>query len=492
MARRIAPEDLTWLLMDRPNNRMHVHSLIGYDRVPDLQEFSDVVMERMVRKYRRLSQIPVQIDGDWYWEDDVNFSISTHVRRVILEDMSPEGLRAYVSGQFSEPLEFTRPLWEMQLVTGPEGTDGYTFSRFHHGLGDGIRLVQMLVGVCDPVEGATPRAVGRGRGGEHLHPLERVMHVIEESVSDTLEFVGVTAQSAVGAGRRLIATTNPLGLAHHVSEALDLVRSPVRLVDAVTGLAPLDNEVSNSWRELTRMLLSDGHKAVAWSGQAGVAKSVAWLEGFPLDGVRDAAQAYDCTLNDILMAAVSLALTDYLAERGVTQVEQLSWLMPVSLMPFDGKLPSKLGNKFALVMFAMPIGMRDPVALIKETHERTTRLKHSVEPIAAFGFQRIVAESPTPIARRITDYFAGKTVGQLSNVPGPRVTMKLAGMPLRSILGWVPTSSDQPLGICLFSYDGTINLGVATDARMIPDPLHLTELIEGHLDNLVTTRPTSS
>lgn len=491
MARRIAPEDLTWLLMDRPNNRMHVHSLIGYDQVPDLAELQDVIMERMVRKYRRLSQIPIQIDGDWYWEDDVNFSIGTHVRRVVLEDMSEEALRQYVSGQFSEALEFTHPLWEMQLLTGPDGDQGYTFSRFHHGLGDGIRLVQMLIGICDPVEGATPRAVGRGRG-EHLHPLERVMHILEESVSDTLEFVGVTAQGAMGAGRKLIATANPMGLAHHVGEAIDLVRSPVRLVDAVTGLAPLDNEVSNSWRELTRMLLSDGHKAVAWSGQAGVDKSVAWIEGFSLDSVRDAAHAYGCTLNDILMAAVSLALTDYLEERGVTHVQQLSWLMPVSLVPFDGELPSKLGNKFALVMYAMPIGIHEPVALIKETHSRTTRLKHSVEPIAAFGFQRLIAESPTPIARRITDYFAGKTVGQLSNVPGPRVTMKLAGKPLRSILGWVPTSGDQPLGICLFSYDGTINLGVATDARMIPDPLHLTELIEAHLTRLATTPPASS
>jgi len=140
----------------------------------------------------------------------------------------------------------------------------------------------------------------------------------------------------------------------------------------------------------------------------------------------------------------------------------------------------------------MPIGKHDPAEVIRETHERSMRLKHSVEPLAAFGFQRIIAESPLPIARRITDYFAGKTVGQLSNVPGPRVTMSLAGKPLRSILGWVPTSGDQPLGICLFSYAGTVNLGVATDARMIPDPTHLTELIERQLDRLAAVSPASS
>jgi diacylglycerol O-acyltransferase len=91
------------------------------------------------------------------------------------------------------------------------------------------------------------------------------------------------------------------------------------------------------------------------------------------------------------------------------------------------------------------------------------------------------------VASRLTDYFAGKTIGQLSNVPGPRVGMTLAGARVRSILGWVPTSGDQPLGICLFSYDGTVSVGVATDTRMIPDPLHLAELVERHLTALAQT-----
>ena len=60
----------------------------------------------------------------------------------------------------------------------------------------------------------------------------------------------------------------------------------------------------------------------------------------------------------------------------------------------------------------------------------------------------------------------------------------MAGAPVRSVLGWVPTSGDQPLGVCLFSYDGTVSVGVSTDARMIPDPVHLVELIEQHLGEL--------
>jgi hypothetical protein len=104
--------------------------------------------------------------------------------------------------------------------------------------------------------------------------------------------------------------------------------------------------------------------------------------------------------------------------------------------------------------------------------------------MVAFGFQRAIAESPSVVARQVTKFFTGKTIGQLTNVPGPRVAMTLAGVPVRSILGWVPTSGDQPIGVSLFSYDGTLSVGVATDARMIPDPMHVVDLVERHLTEL--------
>jgi diacylglycerol O-acyltransferase / wax synthase len=486
MGTRIAPEDLTWLLMDEPHNLMHVNGLIGFDELPDIEIVTDLVMERMVRKYRVLSQVAVQRNGVWMWEDDHDFDIGRHIRRVELDDLGSEAVGGYVSAQFSVPFDRSRPLWEIQILAGPDGdrAGGYVYSRFHHGLGDGIRLVQMLLGLCDPADGAIPEPVGRNATGEHHHPLERVLHVVEQTVSDTIDYVGHAGQQVASAGRTLMSTTNPLGLSHHLGDAFDLVRHPDRLVDALTGIASVDNASSNSWREIGRMLLSDGHDAEAWSGHAGVDKSVAWIEGFPLDGLRQAARARGATLNDVLLAAVSLALTEYLAERGVSEVTDLSWMMPVSLQPIDAALPDRLGNHFVVVMLSMPLGIVEPGDLIDEIHRRTTRLKHSVEPLVAFGVQRVVAESPSAIARRVTEFFTGKTVGQLTNVPGPRVAMTMAGTPVRSIFGWVPTSGDQPLGVCLFTYDGRLSVGVATDARMIPDPTHFAELVQRHLAEL--------
>jgi len=491
MGTQIAPEDLTWLLMDEPRNLMQVNGVIGFDVLPDMAALTDVVMERMVRRYRVLSQVPVQRDGTWWWEDDVDFAIDRHVRRVVLDDDGPEAVRAHVSGQMSVPFDRSRPLWELQILTGPDGSDsrGYVFNRFHHGLGDGIRLVQMLLSLCDSAEEAIPVAVGRNTAAEHHHPLEQVLHVVGHAITDTLDYVGHAGAGMASAGRTLVSTTNPLALSRQLGDAVGLVRHPAALVDALTGFASVDNELANTWRELGRMLLSDGHDAEAWSGHADVDKLAAWVEGIPLEGLRAAARAHGATLNDVLLAGISLALTDYLSERRVTEVTDLSWMMPVSLQPIDASLPNRLGNHFVVVMLSMPLGIGEPGALIDEIHRRTTRLKHSAEPLVAFGVQRVIAESPAAVARRVTEFFTHKTVGQLTNVPGPRAAMTMAGAPVRSIFGWVPTSGDQPLGISLFTYDGTVSVGVATDARMIPDPTHLAELVQRRLAGLSEERP---
>lgn len=477
MGTPIAPSDLTWLLMDRPNNLMHVHGLMVFDELPDWETAKASVMDRVVTKYRVLSQIPIQRDGHWHWEDDVDFSLDRHVTRVILPDNDPETLRQHVSRQFSRPFDRSVPLWEMQIISGSDEPGGVMLSRWHHGLGDGIRLVQLVIGMCDPIDGAIPKKVGKD---SHHNIFERVLHFTEHSVKDTIDFVS-HAGDAVGKAGKVIATLNPLDLPHHLESVVDLAKHPLKVIDALTSFSSDDNETSNSWREVSRLLLHEKADAGAWEGHPGIDKSVAWAEAVSLAQIRAVAETFGGTVNDVLMAAVSLALTEYLHERGVEQIHDLAWMMPVSLQPIDGKLPDKLGNHFAVVLYEMPLGITDPAALLEEIHHRSMRLKNSVEPALAFGMQRVIAESPHALARKITDHFSGKTIGQLSNVPGPRTELSFCGAPVRSILGWVPTSGDQPIGVCLFSYNGQVNVGVAVDATLIPDPVRITDLVTAHI-----------
>jgi WS/DGAT/MGAT family acyltransferase len=482
MGTPIAPADLTWLLMDRPNNLMHVHGLMTFDRPPGLEELEQAIFDRLVLKYRVLSQRPVCHHGHWEWEDDPGFDIGRHVRRVVLDDFDPQALRDFLSPQLSVPFDREHPLWEAQLITGrDDGDGGALFTRFHHGLGDGIRLVQVLLGMCDSSEGATPVVVGR----ESPDLLQTTAHVTEQSLKDAVDVVAHAPHAAVQAGRALTGTLNPLRLPHQLETAVGFVRNPVKLTDALTSFTDDDNELSNSWREISRMLLTAPAEAGAWTGHPGGVKAVDWIEGVSLAQVRQAAETLGGTINDVLVAAVSLALTHYLRERGVSQVHDLGWLMPVSLQPMDASLPPTLGNHFSVVLFSMPLGVDDPAELVSEVHHRTTRIKRSAEPALAFGVQRVIADSPRAVADRLTDFFSSKTIGQLTNVPGPRVQLSLAGAPVRSVLGWVPTQGDQPLGICLFSYRGTVSAGISVDTRMIPDPGRITTLVQEHLERLV-------
>ena len=485
MSTPIASSDLTWLLMDRPNNLMHVHGLLILDELPDWDKLMSAVFDRIVTKYRVLSQIPVQRDGDWFWEDDVDFTMNRHLTRVVLDEFTDETLREYVSSQFSIAFDRNRPLWEMQLISGPtdDGT-GAVLTRFHHGLGDGIRLVQLLLGTCDPSTGAAPGTVGLP-GAASRGRLGTVLHVADHSVRDTIDYVQRAGAVAVEAGRNLRASINPLDLQHRFETALDLVTHPVRFIDAITSISSEGNAWANSWREIGRLVLSERADAGAWSGHPSGTKGVAWVAGLSLPAVKKAAKTYKATVNDVLLAAVSLALTQYLREQEVEEVHDLAWLMPVSLRPFDGKLPSSLGNHFAVVLLSMPLGIDDIGELVAEVHLRTSRLKHSAEPAVAFGMQQVIAEVPGSVARALTDFFSDKTIGQLTNVPGPASQLTLVGAPVRTVLGWVPTSGDQPLGVCLFTYDGTVSVGVSADLRMIRDPQRITELVQAHVESII-------
>ena len=149
--------------------------------------------------------------------------------------------------------------------------------------------------------------------------------------------------------------------------------------------------------------------------------------------------------------------------------DEVMWMIPVSIKPFDAELPKDLGNFFALVAFRMPLGIDDVRARLAEIHERMERIKFSDEALLTFGVQRGISQAPAAVATGLTNFFANKAVGVLTNVPGPRQPMTFAGAEVDGVLGWAPCSGDQPMTICIFSYNGRVAVGFGTDALLVPD-----------------------
>jgi hypothetical protein len=70
----------------------------------------------------------------------------------------------------------------------------------------------------------------------------------------------------------------------------------------------------------------------------------------------------------------------------------------------------------------------------------------------------------------VVKIFAAKTTAVMTNVPGPREELYLAGRAVREIFFWVPQSGRVGLGISIFSYAGHVRLGLASDTGLVPDP----------------------
>jgi diacylglycerol O-acyltransferase len=475
----IAPADLTWLNMDRPENLMVVNGLMWFSEEPDWDAVRSVVRERLVDRYPVLHRRPLLEGRRWVWVDDPDFDLDRHLRRVTLPAPGDRAvLTDHISARASEPMDRSHPLWEMDLISGyrdDEGQQGAAVvARFHHALADGIRIVQLVLGLCDDASGVTPPVVGRSSGPGS--PVAAVLGAGRRLAGEVISFTGEVVTSAPSAVVRMATGAGELG--HEViREGVGLVARPTRITDAITGLADEDNLALNTARSAARLTLWGHDSRVIADRPPGVAKRISWIEGLDLDQIKAIGRAHGATVNDVLLGAASLGMTRYLAEKGRTGFGEASFLVPVSLKPVDASLPAELGNHFAMVMFPMPLDLTDLDRLLPEVHSRMTRIKNSAEAMLIFGAQRAVAATPSPLSERITAFVADKTVGVLTNVPGPTAPIALAGTQVAGVLGWVPTASDQSLGLCILSYAGEVNIGVSADAGIMPDPERLAALI---------------
>lgn len=210
-------------------------------------------------------------------------------------------------------------------------------------------------------------------------------------------------------------------------------------------------------------------------------KRVAWSRPIALDHVKSIARAASATVNDVLVAAVTGALREHLRAHGKS-VREVRAMVPVNLR--DPQAPLALGNRFGLVVLGLPVGIAEPAARVREVTRRMDRLKASPEAVVAHGLLRAMGWAPQRIEDLGVAFFGKKASLVLTNVPGPRTVLHLAGVPIRRVIFWVPQSARMGLGISIFSYAGEITVGVLADASVLEEPADLVDGIERELDRL--------
>jgi hypothetical protein len=167
-------------------------------------------------------------------------------------------------------------------------------------------------------------------------------------------------------------------------------------------------------------------------------------------------------------------------------VHDIRAIVPFNLRPLDKPLPAELGNKFGLVYLSLPVTAADRHDRLREMSRRMTAIKHSAEGLVAYGILELIGLAPAAVENLAIDIFASKGTGVMTNVPGPRRTVTLAGVPLRGTIGWVPTSGELGLGVAIFSYAGDVTIGLCVDRGLVPDVRQLLDDIAAELEEILS------
>lgn len=428
----LAPVDQAWLRMEDPTNLMMVTGILIFDQPLDFDRLRATFEHRLLR-FRRFRQRVVTVGNTARWEDDPNFTLSAHLRRIALPAPHDQAtLQDLVSDMMSTPIDFTKSPWQYHLIENYNG-GCVLLGRLHHCIADGIALIRVLLAMTDESPDAP-------------WPSATDSHEPEHRARSPLATVNATVRSA----EKLLA------------DGFDLLGEPGKLAEvARTG--------AGSATALSRLVLMSPDPHTAFKGPLGVAKRAAWSQPVPLDAVKAIGRAVGGTVNDVLLAAVTGALRRYLQGRG-QNVDGLDIraAVPVNLRPPDE--PLTLGNRFGLVFLSLPIGVDDPLDRLFDLKERMEAIKHSPEAIVAFGILMGLGVAPSALQDMGVSIFGSKATAVMTNVPGPREILYMAGAPINQIMFWVPQSGRLGLGVSILSYAGNVTLGIATDSGLAPDP----------------------
>ena len=429
--------DAAWLGMEDPTNLMMVTGVLALEGKADIKRLRTLLDKRLApfgRFHQRVVR-PRTRGNLPHWQDDARFDIDNHVSHIALP--APGGdkaLSTFVSEQMSTPLDFTKPLWQIHLIDGYEG-GSVVLARIHHSIADGIALVRVMLSLTDP----SPTAQRRKRPTRN------------ENHAGALDWLTTAVSRGVKTGQ-------------------DLFDNPSRIGD----LARLG--AAGAYR-LGRLVVLPADPPTVFKGDLGRRKRAAWSRPVPLDDFKAIGKAYGATVNDVLVATTTGALRRYLEKRGEkTEGVAIRASVPVNLRPLEQA--HRLGNSFGLVFLTLPIGTVDPVDRLRAIKKEMDDLKRSPEALVAFGVLNVMGFAPVEVERLGLRFFGSKATAVLTNVPGPREPLYLAGRKVDKVMFWVPQSGHLGLGISILSYAGGVMLGVATDEGLVPDPERIVEGFE--------------
>ncbi|MBJ7348855.1 MAG: wax ester/triacylglycerol synthase family O-acyltransferase, partial [Thermoleophilaceae bacterium] len=391
----------------------------------------------LVPRYRQKLQFLPARFGRPIWVDDADFDITNHVLKPNLKaPVSRQQVDELFGEIMGKHLDRALPLWTINVVDGlPKGQWAVLWT-VHHAMVDGVAATDLLSLLLDfqrdPAAAemeewtprpapAQPRAMAQALGApagptKPLRDLRRVLAKPRKAAS-----VGVTALRGL----------RPLG------------RSVVK-----GNNSPLNGPIGPRRRWATAEI--------------------------DLATIKQVRKATGCTVNDVVLAAVTNGLRELLLSRGESlDAYDTRTMVPVSVRTEDQS--GDFANHVSAVFVDLPVAVDDPDERLRLLCEQMTALKENdgatagevlaevadyIQPaLFALGervFWRVAA--PERLMNTVT-----------TNVPGPQFPLYCMGREMLSLYPYVMLAKNIRVATAIFSYNDRVFFGVTGDYDTVTD-----------------------
>jgi WS/DGAT/MGAT family acyltransferase len=473
--------DAQFLAIETPRTYGHVGGLAVYD--PSTAPGGEITHGDICRLVserlhllppftRKLVEVPLGLDHP-YWIEDADFDIDFHIRdSAVAPPGTDQQLAHTIERIFARPLDRTRPLWELYLIHGLEGGRVALLTKIHHSVVDGVSGNEILGTLLDmSPEGRTieppetPRngerrpsqleMLARGLTGLPRQPL-RMLRSIPTVVPNLTDFPGVGSIPGAPTATKAIATAWGL---------LPGTRNP-GVLEATTARPP----------------------RTPFNGRISAHRSFAF-GSLSLEAVKQLKNELGITVNDVVVALCATAVRDWLLERDALPEDPLVAMVPMSVRSEEEK--GTYGNRVSMMIVPIPTNVDDPRERLLTAHGTLKSAKERHRALPANLLTDATSFIPPAVharASRLTMELGGRLAPPLnlviSNVPGPREPLYLAGAQLQAHFPVSVVTDGVGLNMTVMSYRDHVDFGLVGDRNLMGDAWPLMEGLERSLDEL--------
>ncbi|MGW3959790.1 wax ester/triacylglycerol synthase family O-acyltransferase [Amycolatopsis sp. NPDC005003] len=403
--------DVAFLCLESETTPMHMGAVVTFTaRGPvDPAALTALLAQRAARlpKLRQRARSELFPPGSASWSDDPEFVAADHIHHVVLSSLyEPDPLSAYASRWIAEPLDTTRPLWHLTLVTGlPDGKFALLL-KLHHALTDGAGAYAVAAGLLDGVK--LPERIPA--------PIPAPRSTLD-TVKDALGTVWGQAGIASSLVRAARPPLSPVSAPPSAERRLGFVRLPLtelRRVRRAHGGTTNDVVLAVLSGALREWLVNRGQRADGRTLRALIPVSVRGRAGEQLGGNK---------------------LSGYLCDLPVGEDDPVERLRAVRRAMTRNKAAGPSRGAGALPLLADHV----PPLL----HRLGTRTAGQAAPML---FDLVITTVPLPPAR-----------------------LSLHGARLAEVYPFVPLAPRHAVGIAVATYRDSVHIGLQANGAAVPD-----------------------